>query len=613
VTDDQGDSASRISARTLHAEGSNYLGFRLFKSLSPYPKIASAPHQILLTLAKLSETVEVTSERTQLEADTASVSEVVSEREMKAVPLRNEQFIDTLPLVPGVVRGPDGLINIKGARSNQSDLRVNASAVADPVTGEFGFRLPIDVIESVETFTNPYSAEFGNFSSGVTQIHTRTGEQQVSFQLSEFLSAAAHQRWVDRRFGFCHSARDGSGPIIQDKLFYVQSFEYKFVRTRVPVDTLPELKNDTKLESFDSFTQLDYELNPLHHLSATFSIFPEKNSFVGLNTFNAEETTHDFRQRGKFFSVSERAILGASLLETTYSVKVYDANVIPNGAGTMFLAPDFNSGGFFNRQDRESTFHQWNSTYSLAPIQARGRHTLRFGTAIKYNTFTGRNTSTPVEILSSSGTTLEHIEFAGDGNLSRKKTDVGAFIQDNWQPADGVSLQFGVRYDHDSAVRDNDNIAPRFGFAFSRLNNGRTVIRGGVGLFYSSVPINATVFEQMQQRVITNYDSEEETAGVPLLYQNTLRQGGLRTPYAASWNVEVANQITEKLVLRVGVQQRNGRQELVVDPWTLRRPNCCWTTAAVPGIASSAPLRPTTSVPDISFSSHTFGRVPSAI
>src|SRR4030095_3237608 len=100
---------------------------------------------------------------------------------MKPVPLFNEQFVDTLPLVPGVVRGPDGLINIKGARSNQSDLRVNAATVADPVTGEYGFRLPIDVIESVETFTNPYSAEFGNFSSGVTQIHTRTGNNGFHF------------------------------------------------------------------------------------------------------------------------------------------------------------------------------------------------------------------------------------------------------------------------------------------------------------------------------------------------------------------------------------------------------------------------------------------------
>jgi hypothetical protein len=292
---------------------------------------------------------------------------------MKLVPLSNEQFIDTLPLVPGVVRGPDGLINIKGARSNQSDLRVNAATAADPVTGEFGFRLPIDVIESVETFTNPYSAEFGNFSSGVTQIHTRTGNNRFHFSLQNFFPRPRTRDGSIVGLDAATPRVTVSGPIIRDKMFYVQSFEYKFVRTRVLVDTLPELKNDTKLESFDSFT---LGLRSSIHFPpfCNVSIFPEKNSFVGLNTFNAEETTHDFRQRGKFFSVSGERLWAARYWKQLTASKTMAPHHHSNGSGTMFLAPDFNSGGFFNRQDRESTFHQWNSTYSR-PNSGLGRHT----------------------------------------------------------------------------------------------------------------------------------------------------------------------------------------------------------------------------------------------
>src|SRR5262249_51036188 len=146
-----------------------------------------------------------------------------------------------------------------------------------------GFRLPIDAIESVETSTNPYSAEFGNFSSGVTQIHTRTGQNKYHFEAQNFFPRIRTRSGSIVGLDAATPRMTVSGPVVRDKLFYVQSFEYRFMRTRVPVARLPELKDDTRLESFDSFTQLDYEINPSHHLSGTFSVFPEKDGFIGLN------------------------------------------------------------------------------------------------------------------------------------------------------------------------------------------------------------------------------------------------------------------------------------------------------------------------------------------
>ena len=39
---------------------------------------------------------------------------------LQTLPLPNEQLLDALPLVPGVVRGPDGQIDMNGARASQS-------------------------------------------------------------------------------------------------------------------------------------------------------------------------------------------------------------------------------------------------------------------------------------------------------------------------------------------------------------------------------------------------------------------------------------------------------------------------------------------------------------
>jgi hypothetical protein len=50
-------------------------------------------------------------------------------------PNKYERFDALLPLIPGVVRGPDGLINIKGARSSQGGALLNSANVTDPATG----------------------------------------------------------------------------------------------------------------------------------------------------------------------------------------------------------------------------------------------------------------------------------------------------------------------------------------------------------------------------------------------------------------------------------------------------------------------------------------------
>jgi Ca-activated chloride channel family protein len=80
-------------------------------------------------------------------------------------------------------------------------------------------------------------------------------------------------------------------------------------------------------------------------------------------------------------------------------------------------------------------------------------------------------------------------------------TNFSLFAQDNWRLSSRLSLNFGLRWDADFAprvetansglpnaatqMRDNvRNFAPRVNVAFDPFNNGKTVLRGGAGLYY---------------------------------------------------------------------------------------------------------------------------------
>jgi hypothetical protein len=346
----------------------------------------------------------------------------------------------------------------------------------------------------------------------------------------------------------------------------MQSFEYRFVRT--PVESLPPLERDTVLESFDSVSQLDWQINDQDHLTTTFSLFPQKLSYVNLNTFNPQGVTPNFRQRGFFWAVNERHVLSSkSFLETLVSIKRFDADVYPSsGPAPMNLAPDTNSGSFFNQQQRNTNRYEMVETLSFSPADFLGSHSMKVGGGFNYSDYDGRNTSNPVRILRADGTRSEQIDFAGSGLINRNKSQGLAYFQDKWDVNRRLNLEYGIRYDRDNLANEN-NLAPRFAFSFLPITDGRTVIRGGVGLFYDQIGLNIASFLQMQQRVFTFYGADGlQVIASPQVQHLILQNGEFEVPRSLNWNLEFDREWFKNFIVRVGYEQRSSRREFVLDP-----------------------------------------------
>ena len=155
-------------------------------------------------------------------------SEIVSETTLRNAPNVNERFESSLPLIPGVVRGPDGHVNLKGTRSTQSGALVNSANVTDPVTGSPAINLPIDVVASVQVISNPYDPEYGKFTGAVSTVATKTSDyEKFHFSIQNFVPRLRDQDGSIRastpqRQGDLHRAAP------QGQIAITQSFEYRY-------------------------------------------------------------------------------------------------------------------------------------------------------------------------------------------------------------------------------------------------------------------------------------------------------------------------------------------------------------------------------------------------
>jgi hypothetical protein len=568
VTDLEGqyDFPSLIAGEyTLTVE---FSGFKKYEKKLSVQIEATVEHDVLLQPVPLTESVTVKEDPTDAVKTDSTTPATITNLALRDAPLIDQKFQDALPLVPGVVRGPDGNLNIKGTRPSQSGILVSSLNVTDPVTGTPAIELPLEAVDTVQVHSNPYSSEFGKFTGAVTTIETRSGSNDLRYL---FIGVLPRPRWRDGKLYGIGAATPRiavGGPIKKDKLFFFQSVEYRFVRTNVPsLEDLDEHQRDIKRESFDSFSRLDYVINDNNRLTASLSIFPQKFDYFNLNTFNPSDTTANFHQRGWFVALNEQASFnGGALLQSSFSAKQFDGDIFGNSAGPYEITPDRNFGGWFNRQHRESRRYEWLEIFNFGPWNARGSHAFKTGLNISRTAFNGTDTSQPVTIRRVTDPGRQIIQFVGDGILDREQTELSTFVQDKWIVNSHLVFDLGLRYDRDS-IGKNNNLAPRIGFVLTPTASERTVVRGGVGLFYDKIPLNVGAFEQYQSLHVSTIDADG--GGFTLvddrLLQNTAPDH-LENPYSLAWNLQLDHQITERLLLRFGYEERNTRRDFALEP-----------------------------------------------
>jgi TonB dependent receptor/Carboxypeptidase regulatory-like domain len=489
----------------------------------------------------------------------------ISQRTVEQAPNQTEKIESLLPLVPGVVRGPDGRINMKGAQATQAGWLVNSANVTDPATGGQAINLPIDVVSSVQVISNPYDPEYGKFAGALSSVETRTGNlEQFHLSAQNFVPRARDRDGHIVGIGAFTPRVTLTGPLVKDRLALTQSFEYRFVRT--PVESLPSLQRDSKLESFDSFSQFDLKINEKQTASLSVAIFPQKLDYLGLNTFAPQPSTPNLHQRGYEISAQHRYVGDSGgLLSSQFAYERFDADLSANSQDPYRRMIETTEGGFFNRQNRDTDRVEWQEIYQWSPKHFYGIHQLKAGFDLSHSSFDGHQRFLPVDIVGVTGSTLQRIDFSAPTSFSVHQNEFAWFAGDQWTPWSRLTVNLGLRFDLDS-ITDATHAAPRAGLTFALTSDRKTLLKAGAGLFYGRVPLNVPAFPHFPNRIILNFDPAGELVST-IPYSNVIT-GGVRNPRSGAWNVEVDRQIMERLLVRVAYQQRNTVYDLAVEPLT---------------------------------------------
>jgi hypothetical protein len=267
---------------------------------------------------------------------------------------------------------------------------------------------------------------------------------------------------------------------------------------------------------------------------------------LGLSSATSSNTANEF-----YFSFGKR--------DTFFRSQNGDA-VAFNISGTAFIGREL-----FSPVERSETRFQIRDNFNWVA----GNHTMKFGVdfnwveipsalfelnfagLFNFGEFAASNLGFPATApaftpVQSYGLGLPSIYIQGFGNpISRiKNKPIAFFGQDSWKIHPRLTVNYGVRYEVEltqtiapvpfrdpltginlsatdilaaqDAVgvqqgfpRDTNNWAPRLGFAWDMFGNGKTVVRGSIGLYYDhpllTVAFNSDIADaaQQQQAVLT--------------------------------------------------------------------------------------------------------------
>lgn len=446
----------------------------------------------------------------------------------------------------GPSRTPEeaGIFALSGGTAYSNNLTIDGLDNNDDRAASFRFLPSLEAVEEVQVINSQFSAEYGRASGGRTNLRLSSGTKRYSgrmfyFYKDESLNA---NTWRNNQRGIHRPAfQDNTpgftfgGPIpfsyFKNKTYFFTSYEYNNIAEDTIIDTyVPVAQNSTfplpqPTVSGVTFNDGGALISP--YIQGVGTPLRNHTFFARIDhNFSKSNSIKFDYQRGRrrdFRQFSGGSILSEALTGSSRNTEAYgfaENFVISNKAVNQFrfqysnLEPAFESSdpsspvvlidlptgisrgstliagaSTLGSSDRREKRWQFQNTLSYVT----GKHTLRFGGDVQRisSTFIDKEDATGTFNFDNSQEFLNNHFFRYRHNFGNESTQrntyFGVFFQDDWRLHSRVQFSYGLRYERETILSDNNNFGPRLALTYSPFSDGKGVIRFGAAVIYNRV------------------------------------------------------------------------------------------------------------------------------
>ncbi len=549
---------------------------------------------LTLRVAALEEAVTVTGELPLVETTRSALGTTITTTEIEELPIAGRNFATLAQLTPGVTSTAGSGISSAGQLTRNSTFLIDGlSNDDDSVAGQRG-GFSVDAIKEFIVVSNSFSAEYGQSSGAIVSVVTRSGTNQMNgrgfyYHRDDSWDAATaasklvtptppksklEQKIVGGFFG---------GPIRQNRAFYFASLEYtkRLTENLVTAPTVGVfLPNDPV--AFEQPTtnpqflgKVDLTLSSSNTLAVKYRRDSDKQIAIGIGGTASRERGQDRDRTDQDVALQDSWVIGSRMVNEfrmQVARRYFNWDVTPYCPNCATVnRPGLGLGKASNMpQGRTEDRIQIANTFNWLVPDWGGSHSFKAGIDASFidlfsefhnnldGTFTF-TTSAPFNPAVGSTYPTQFTGNVGDPIVNLNNNIYAAFVQDQWRPADRLTVNLGLRWDFEDVVgidHDKNNFAPRLGLVWDLNGSGRTVLRANAGIYYDqiflNIPLNAENAKKFVQTLITNPGYPDPNG------PNPNRTGGPITPIPSSTQFAPDNRTPYTQQLTAGVQKQLG-------------------------------------------------------